>query len=77
MKKGYRLALVFAEIYSFAGLFASMSNTLKTVYPMTAVFNLSGYYHASVIQTLIGVIVLLTCIVLSLFILQGLNKTAK
>lgn len=77
MKKGYWLALVFAEIYSFAGLFASMSNTLKTVYPMTAVFNLSGYYHASVIQTLIGVIVLLTCIVLSLFILKGLNKTAK
>lgn len=77
MKKGYWLALVFAEIYSFAGLFASMSNTLKTVYPMTAVFNLSGYYHASVIQTLIGVIVLLTCVVLSLFILKGLNKTAK
>ena len=29
MKKGYWLALVFAEIYSFAGLFASMSATLK------------------------------------------------
>ena len=43
MKKGYWLALVFAEIYSFAGLFASMSSQLKTVYPMTAVFNISGY----------------------------------
>ena len=40
---------------------------LETVYPMTAVFNLSGYYHARVIQTLIGVIVLLTCVVLSHF----------
>ena len=38
MKKGYWLALVFAEIYSFAGLFASMSGQLKTVYPMTARF---------------------------------------
>ena len=47
MKKGYWLALVFAEIYSFAGLFASMSEQLKTVYPMTAVFNISGYYDAS------------------------------
>ena len=28
------LALVFAEIYSFAGLFASMSQQLKTVYPI-------------------------------------------
>ena len=69
--------MVFSVIYYLGGLFGSMSNTLKTVYPMTAVFNLSGYYHASVIQTLIGVIVLLTCVVLSLFILKGLNKTAK
>lgn len=44
MKKGYWLALVFAEIYSFAGLFASMSATLKALYPITAVFNISGYY---------------------------------
>ena len=54
MKKGYWLALVFAEIYSFAGLFASMSSQLKTVYPMTAVFNISGYYDASMVQVFIG-----------------------
>lgn len=54
MKKGYWLALVFAEIYSFAGLFASMSGQLKTVYPMTAVFNISGYYDANMVQVLIG-----------------------
>lgn len=35
MKKGYWLALVFAEIYSFAGLFASMSGSLKIFYPIT------------------------------------------
>lgn len=77
MKKGYWLALVFAEIYSFAGLFASMSNALKVVYPMTAVFNLSGYYDANIIQALISVVVLLACVALSLFILKGLNKGTK
>ena len=77
MKKGYWLALVFAEIYSFAGLFASMSGQLKTVYPMTAVFNISGYYDASMVQVFIGIIVLLACVVLTLFILKGLNRKAK
>ena len=77
MKKGYWLALVFAEIYSFAGLFASMSRQLKTVYPMTAVFNISGYYDASMVQVFIGIIVLLACVVLTLFILKGLNRKAK
>lgn len=77
MKKGYWLALVFAEIYSFAGLFASMSQQLKTVYPMTAVFNISGYYDASMVQVLIGIIVLLACAVLALFILKGLNRKVK
>ena len=77
MKKGYWLALVFAEIYSFAGLFASMSGQLKTVYPMTAVFNISGYYDANMVQVLIGIIVLLACAVLALFILKGLNRKAK
>ena len=77
MKKGYWLALVFAEIYSFAGLFASMSSQLKTVYPMTAVFNISGYYDASMVQVFIGIIVLLACAVLALFILKGLNRKVK
>ena len=64
-------------IYSFAGLFASMSEQLKTVYPMTAVFNISGYYDASMVQVLIGIIVLLACAGLALFILKGLNRKVK
>ena len=74
MKKGYWLALVFAEIYSFAGLFASMSQQLKTVYPMTAVFNISGYYNANMFQVLIGVVILMVCVILSLLILKGWNR---
>ena len=77
MKKGYWLSLVFAEIYSFAGLFASMAEPFKTVYPITAVFKLSGYYEASIVQSLIGMVVLLACTALSLFILKGLNRKAK
>ena len=76
MKKGYWLALVFAEIYSFAGIFTSMSNQLKTVYPMTVVFNISGYYNANEVQILIGVIVLLVCSILSLLILKGIDNKA-
>ena len=77
MKKGYWLELVFAEIYSFAGLFASMSSQLKMVYPMTAVFNLSGYYDANMFQVLIGVVILMVCAILSLSFLKGLNHKTK
>lgn len=61
MKKGYWLALVFAEIYSFAGLFTSMSNIWKVVYPITAVFNLSGYYQATALEMIGGCLVLVLC----------------
>lgn len=77
IKRGYWLALIFAELYSFAGLFASMSDQLKTVYPMTAVFHLSGYYEASVLQVLAGAAVLLACAVLAFFLLKGLNHRMK
>lgn len=53
-----------------------MSNQLKTVYPMTVVFNISGYYNANEVQILIGVIVLLVCSILSLLILKGIDKKA-
>lgn len=74
MKKGYWLALVFAEIYSFAGLFASMSGVLKTFYPITAAFNLSGYYETSVGNMIGSFIVLLLCGCLSIIIIRGLKQ---
>ena len=60
-----------------SGLFASMSQQLKTVYPMTAVFNISGYYNANMFQVLIGVVILMVCVILSLLILKGLNRKTK
>lgn len=73
MKKGYWLALVFTEIYSFAGLFASMSNVLKAVYPITAVFTISGYYDASTGQVILSCISLFLCGCLAVSLLVGLN----
>jgi len=77
MKKGYWLAMLFAEIYSFAGIFMSMSNTLKTFYPFTAVFGLSGYYEATIGNRIGSIIVLLLCGCLSAFILKGLKYSEK
>ena len=77
MKKGYWLALVFAEIYSFAGLFASMSATLKALYPITAVFNISGYYETVTLKWIYSVIDLLLCGGYSALILRNLNHKKK
>jgi bacitracin transport system permease protein len=73
MKKGYWMALIFTEIYSFAGLFMSMSNTLKTFYPITASFGLAGYYETTTGDKLGSLIVLLLCGSLAAFILQRLQ----
>ena len=77
MKKGYWIALVLTEIYSFAGLFMSMSNTLKTFYPITAVFGVSGYYEATAKNRIGSIIILLLCSCLSIFILKGLKYNVK
>jgi len=77
MKKGYWLALVFTVIYSFAGLFASMSNFLKAFYPITAVFTISGYYDASASQVILSCISLLFSGGLAVAILISLSKTAE
>lgn len=74
MKKGYWLALVFAEIYSFAGLFASMSGPLKVFYPIIAVFNISGYYEASGSNIVMSCVSLLTCLGITALLLSGLRK---
>lgn len=74
MKKGYWHALIFTAIYSFGGLFTSMSNILKALYPITAVFTISGYFDASTNQILLSCISLLFCAGLAAVILVGANK---
>lgn len=77
MKKSYWLALVLTEMYSFAGLFMSMSTNLKTYYPITAVFGVSGYYEATDKNRMTSIIVLFLCGFLSIFILKSLKYNEK
>lgn len=74
LKKNYWLALAVAEIYSFAGLFMSMSNTLRTFYPITAIFGVSGYYETTAQEKLCSLLVLLLCGIVALIFLKKLNR---
>ena len=60
-RKSYWLAMVLAELYSFAGLFMSMSPVLKTFYPISAIFGVSGYYETSPEGRFCSLLVLLLC----------------
>lgn len=75
MKKSYWLSLVFTEMFSFSGLFMSMSNVLKALYPITAVFTISGNYDASTSQRIISCVSLLLCVCISALILKSLKYT--
>jgi hypothetical protein len=73
IKKGYWLTLIFAVIYSFAGLFASLVGVLGAAYPIVAVFNVSGYYdNATGAEVIISILSLLACIAIALFVLLPL-----
>lgn len=77
MKKSYWLALLLAEIYSFAGLFMSMSGITKTYYPITALLGVSGYYETTLSNQMGSIIVLLLCGGISIFILLGHSHRKK
>lgn len=74
LKKGYWLALVFAEIYSFLGLFVGMRSAMRFIYPITAAFCAAGYYETTPVQFVISLCSLLACGGLSLLLLYGLNR---
>lgn len=69
IKKGYWLALIFTVIYSFAGLFTSISDVLSACYPITATFNISGYYSATFGEIIISLMSLFFCGLFSVLIL--------
>lgn len=73
-KKSYWLALVLAEIYSIAGLFMSMSNTLRTIYPISAVLGAAGYYETTIGNRIASSIVLILCGCFSVLSLLGLGR---
>ena len=58
---------LFTEIYSVFGLFAGMADRMKDFYPITAVFNVSGYQIAARESRIISVAVLILCGCLGIF----------
>ncbi|HGT0126853.1 ABC transporter permease [Clostridioides difficile] len=76
-KKNYWLAFAIAEFYSFAGLFMSMSNSLKTFYPITAIFGVSGYYDTTIQDWSCSLGILVLCGFLSYVLLKGLSREWK
>jgi hypothetical protein len=76
LKKGYWLALLFAQVYSFLGLFAGMAGGLRSVYPITAAFSVAGYYEATPLQWSLSLASLLACGGLSLALLRSMNNEA-
>lgn len=77
LRKGYWIALIFAEIYSFLGLFMGMQSTMRSIYPITAAFCVAGYYDTTPVQFVTSLISLLICAVLTMVILMGLNKKSS
>lgn len=71
-RKGYWLALVFAEIYGFMGALLSSSDWLRVAYPVLAVFQVSGYYEdgADAVRMMGSLGVLAACGVLAMGILK-------
>ena len=76
-KKSYCLALILTEMYSFAGLFMSMSGTLRAFYPITAVMGVAGYYETTTEKLIASITILLLCGCLSILLLIGLNHKER
>ncbi len=74
MRKGYWLAFIFAEGYSFAALFVGMQPTISAVYPITAAFHVSGYYKTTPTQMLLSICSLAICGTLTVAIFHQLKQ---
>lgn len=74
LKKGYWLALIFTEIYSFMGLFMGMHSAIRSIYPITAVFCIAGQYETSPVQFVVSMLSLLACIGITLLLLYKLSQ---
>lgn len=77
LKGSHWLALIFAEVFAFLGLFASMQSTLRAIYPITAVFNISGYYEATSSEIILSLISLILCGTVSILFIMRFNKNSS
>lgn len=74
LKKSHWLALIFAEIYSFLGLFFGMQDILRPIYPITAVFCVAGYYETTPVQLCTSLLSLLACGGLTVLLMRAFIK---
>ena len=74
LKGSHWLALISAEVFAFLGLFASMQSTVRSIYPITAVFNISGYYETTPIEFILSFISLTLCGTVSVLFIMRFNK---
>ena len=65
------------NLFTFAGLFMSMSNTLKTFYPITAIFGISGYYETTIQDYICSLGILILCGCISAILLKNLNHRQR
>lgn len=77
LKGSHWLALIFAEVFAFLGLFASIQSTLRAIYPITAVFNISGYYEATSSEIILSLISLILCGTVSILFIMRFNKNSS
>lgn len=70
-------ALILAEMYSFTGMFMSMSSTLRACYPITAIMGVPGYYETATGNLIASTIILLLCGCLSILILIVSNHKER
>lgn len=77
LKGSHWLALIFAEVFAFLGLFASMQSILRAIYPITAVFNLSGYYEATSLEIVLSLMSLILCGIVSIFFIIRFNSESS
>ena len=68
INRSYWIALVITEVYSFGGLFASMSESVRGIYPITATFQISGYYEANIFQIFVSTAIMVICLTVGILI---------
>ena len=70
----YWTGLLIAEIYSFITIFVGNLGTVSKLYPIIAALTLSGYYESNLPEKFLSLLSLITCLLVSAFLIRGYSK---
>ena len=70
----YWTGLLIAEIYSFITIFVGNLGTVSKLYPIIAALTLSGYYESNLPEKFLSLLSLITCLLVSAFLIMGYSK---